>query len=336
MPKASPLFIDFLTLTLHIQEVNRKELVDAFTTNLPEFLGTKTYPNGGGYQYSRKIFIDGHHVLIQIQPTGLNAEKKNFLRIEWNPNKVPTHEIVTLVNCLLPDLYSDLLAYGVVTRVDLTTDIKNLPIWLLWMRYPGIWISYLYFKVDKETEYLGAKGGVLEVKAYNKRNRIKYLNSKINKMYHELLPPHNTTRIEIVFRPQKAKAKVTLQNLEAFCRKRYKKLVIGMVKNKPPEPKNHEEERIHAVFTIMQLSTLTKALRSVVKDKRKEVREYVAANTCTQFWDPEKLFDTFPNAIEHIVNPPPPKWGVEQKCNQQQLPIPFGVTIYALAQTEEK
>ena len=131
-------------------------------------------------------------------------------------------------------------------------------------------------------------------------------------MYHEPLPPQNTTRIEIVFRPQKAKLTVTLKNFEAFCGARYKKLAIGMVRNKPPEPQNHKEERIHSVFSIMQLSTLTKALRSVVKEKRKEVREYIAANTCTQFWEPEKLFETFPDAIEHIVNPQSNQWVVNQ------------------------
>ncbi len=306
LPKASPLFIDKLSMTLHIPEHEQQIVIHNFKQYLSGFMGGGLYPSKL-YSYNRKLYLEGEQLFVQCGP---KAKNTNFFRIEWNPAKMTTETVADVVNLTLPDGYADLISYGRITRIDITTDVKNLKMKDIRFRYPGMTIGYNYLKAGGiQTAYLGAKGGVNQFKFYDKKQQVKDNNAGKPKQYHEPLPEYQTTRIEWEYRPQEV---CTFANITKACKPIYQKLWCGMVANLPEQPETIFDSLVCLVISDSLDKGLPQALYKVVEFKRAEVREFIEKNTHTLWWNPESLWETLPDTIEQIVNPVPNKWTILQ------------------------
>lgn len=307
LPKASPLFIDMLSMTLAIPDHEQQTVMKNFQNDLSEYYGGTLY-SSKLYHLNNKVYLEGvGQILFQCRPKSQNT---NFFRIEWNPAKVDTDSVADIVNHLLPGGYSDLTSYGRITRIDITTDVKNLPIPRCLFHYPGMTVEYNYLKAGSiQTAYLGGKGGVNQFRFYDKVEQIKKSNADKPKQYKEPLPKHPVTRIEWQHRPKQV---CTLSSINSACKPIYQKLWCGMVAKISSQPQTDFESLVHQVVRLSRYEGLPQALYGVVKHHQTEVREFIQKNTHTSWWSPEKLWETFPEAIEHIVNPAPNKWAVHQ------------------------
>lgn len=269
------------------------------------YYGGKLYPSKQ-YLLNKKVYMEGQgQILFQCRP---KASNMNFFRVEWNPAKVTTESVADIVNHLLPGGYVYMISYGRVTRIDITTDVKHLPMAGCLFHYPGKSVGYNYLKAGSiQTAYLGGEGGESQFKFYDKVAEIKKSNAGIPKQYKKQLPPHPVTRIEWEHRPN---GTYTLHNIGLACEPIYRKLWCGMVANLSGQPTTDFESTVHQVVRLSRYEGLQQALYGVVKHRRKKVREFIDKNTYTSWWSPEKLWKTFPGALEDIVNPLPNKWAI--------------------------
>lgn len=303
LPKASPLFIDKLSMTLDIPEHEQQIVAKIFQHDLPGFFGGKLHQSKL-YILNIKLYLEGvGQILFQCQPKEKN---NNFFRVEWTPAKVETETVADIVNLIVPGGYADLINHGRITRIDITTDVKNLKMGDALFRYPGIAISYNYLKAGSiQTAYLGTKGGINQFKFYDKAQQIKEINETKPQQYKEPLPKHPTTRIEWEYRPKKI---CTFANIDETCKPIYKKLWCAMAVNLAVPPTTDIAGHINSVIKISHYEGFQQALYAIPKFRRAEVRDYIESNTDAAWWSPESLWQTFPEAIEHIVNPVPNKW----------------------------
>lgn len=303
LPKASPLFIDKLSMTLAIPDNEQQTVIKLFQNYLSEYYGGTLYSNKL-YYLNKKIYEEGKgQILFQCRPKSPNT---NFFRIEWNPAKVETESVSDIVNSLLPDGYGGLVSYGRVTRIDITTDVKHLQMPGCLFYYPGMMVQYNYLKAGGiQTAYLGGVGGANQFRFYDKAKQIKKSNADKPKQYKEPLPNKPVTRIEWQHRPGQV---CTLSSLYKTCGPIYQKLWCGMVAQISGQPQSSFESLVHLVIRLSRYEGLPQALAEVDKQHRANVRKFIEKNTYTSWWSPEKLWETFPGAIEHIMNPPPNKW----------------------------
>jgi hypothetical protein len=211
---------------------------------------------------------------------------------------------------VIPDGYTGLIKYGRITRIDIATDVANLNMKGFLFRYPGITIAYNYLKKDGIlTAYLGSKGSENLFRFYDKAQQIKDSNATKPKLYKESLPKNPTTRIEWQFRPKEI---CTFAKLNDTCKPLYRKLSCSMVANLPLKPTNDLEGHINSVIGRSRYEGFQSALYGIPKYRRVEVLNFIRQNTHTSWWNPESLWETFPDAIEPIVNHKQNKWAINE------------------------
>jgi len=103
-PQCSPLFIDKLSMTLHVGD--KSLFAKEFQYVVGEYYGGKTWESNR-YYLNKKIYMDGEYVLLQCMP---KQQAANGFRVEYNPGKINPAEVFEILNLIKPDLYHDLIS----------------------------------------------------------------------------------------------------------------------------------------------------------------------------------------------------------------------------------
>ena len=199
MPVCSPLFIDKLAVTL---EVRDETVRDAFEDMLQhqDHLGDYALLSEGRAPYFRLAktlqLSDKCKILFQCMPTSFRqrhgssedpeaspdidvepVRQRRFLRMEWNPsileeNPALRSDFFDILHNIFGDTMEEEFLSARITRIDLATDVRQLPIEKIAVaRQDNTVSSAIYYGRDgrPQTIYLGAKESDLRFTIYDKR-----------------------------------------------------------------------------------------------------------------------------------------------------------------------
>jgi len=317
----SPLFIDYLSLTLDIPELDKHEVLKNFKSVLKQFPDKKEMfgnsdvtikTNDGLYYYRKDVYLleVDEHVRFYCMPKNIYG---NFLKIEWNPSKIDTAEVAELVNLILPGGYSDLIAHGRITRVDITTQVKNICLDEIVYHYPNLKVNKAYAgPKGNESVYLGKVSSEKSFTLYDKKKQIKDTNKKKFKMHKLSIPKTKQIQVEFKFRPKKKS--ITLVELVVVGKPFYEKLKIMKI-NYLPKQTTDFDSLVNVTISNMQTRGFNKALQLIKGGKRRKRVKATIEKVCyASWWNPTSIWETLPDAIEKIVNPTPNKWSNIESC----------------------
>ncbi len=303
IPQCSSLFVDKLSMTLHVGD--KSTFAKDFQFAVGEHYGGKLWESSK-YYLNKKIYVEGAYVLLQCMPKQPAA---NGLRVAFNPAKIDPAEVYLILNSIKPGLYWDLINYGRITRIDISTDIFKLSSNRLFFHYPGISVSYNHLKSGGiQAAYLGTNEGVNQFVIYDKVAEVKAKNSKTPELYKTEVPKYETTRIEWRYRPKE----ICLFNQLYQGKNGFAKLNLSMMTGQPKALVTDIDGFVNQVFTLSSYVGLQQALLTLPKHRRKEVRNIILKLGLTKWWKPLELWETMPEAIEDIVNPKPNKFVVNK------------------------
>jgi hypothetical protein len=101
LPKAGPLFIDMLSMTLDIPENQQQAVVKDFKEYLPDNIDRKKIYPSIHYHLNIKLYYENSgQILLQCKP---KFSSGNFFRIEWNPSNGSTEDVADITNLIIPD-----------------------------------------------------------------------------------------------------------------------------------------------------------------------------------------------------------------------------------------
>lgn len=308
----SPLFIDNLYITLGVSEQDEKEIVKNFFEILTEYPDkTELYneskielnTSSGLYHCNKDVYLPEFDEHIRFY-CGPKNKKANFLKVEWIPAKVPSTDVADIVNLIIPGGYSELIAYGTITRADITTTIDNIGLSEILYHYPNLKVNKVYFGTGgNESVYLGSPSSENSFTLYDKKKQIKDKNKKKYKIHKVDVPLNRQIQVEYKFRPKKQK--VTLSNLSIKGKPLYEKLGILQLKYLPKQ-KSDFDSLVNMTISNMQTRGFNKTLNMIEGKKRREKVAARIKNLChAEWWNPADLWKTLPGAIEQVVNPIP-------------------------------
>lgn len=244
------------------------------------------------------------HVRFYCKPKNENS---NLMKVEWIPSKVDSVEIADFVNLILPGGYSDLITYGKITRVDITTFLEDIGLNEILYHYLNLKVNKTYAGAGGNGSiYLGAVSSEKCFTLYNKQQQIKDKNKKKAKIHKVKVPENQSIQVEFKFRP-KMKI-VTLSNLYSVGKPVYEKLEILRLRFLPKQTTDFDS-LVNMTICNMQTRGFNKALQMVEGKKRRDrVMARVEELCLAEWWNPASLWETLPDAIEEIINPVPGKF----------------------------
>lgn len=199
MPVCSPLFIDKLAVTLEVRNESTRDFLEDTLQHGDDF-GDYPLISEGRIPYFRFAktlqLAEGCKVLFQCTPTNFRQPRRSsddpesssdtdvepvrqrrFLRMEWNPSIIEenptTHSnFIDVLHRIFGDRVEDEFLSARITRIDLATDVRHLPIDAITVaRSDNTVASAIYYGRNgrPQTIYLGAKDSDLRFAIYDKR-----------------------------------------------------------------------------------------------------------------------------------------------------------------------
>ena len=167
------LFIDTLELTIPVDEDQKQAVQDRLNDASEHWLDSLTsHPPQGRYAYRYKLEVpNGGIITIKAAPARQTA---NYLKLEYKPEQIGADGASVLADYLsfvLGDTYSADFYRGSVNRIDITFDVRRVPIENYWIedRRVGMKSALIRGKSQNlETVYLGYKSR-REFYAYDKK-----------------------------------------------------------------------------------------------------------------------------------------------------------------------
>lgn len=173
MPTLPRLFIDTLELTIPVDDDQKEAVQDRLNDASEHWLDSLTsHPPQGRYAYRYKLEVpNGGIITIKAAPARQTA---NYLKLEYKPELIGADGASVLADYLffvLGDTYSADFYRGSVNRIDITFDVRRVPIENYWIedRRVGMKSALIRGKSQNlETVYLGYKSR-REFYAYDKK-----------------------------------------------------------------------------------------------------------------------------------------------------------------------
>lgn len=311
----SPLFIDYLSLTLAVPVYDEQKIVKNFYSILKQLPNKKELygeyepeikSNDGLYHCRKDVYLADRdeHIRFYCKPRNSSS---NFLKIEWIPSKVDSVEVADLVNLILPGGYANFVAYSKITRVDITTLFENIGLNEILYHYPNLKVNKNYAGAGgNESVYLGSPSSEKCFTLYDKQKQIKDKNKKKAKMHKVKVPKNQSIQVEFKFRPKKQI--VSLSNLSIVGEPAYRELEILRLRFLPRQITDFDS-LVNITISNMQTRGFNKALLMIEgEERRNKVKARVEKLCLAEWWNPSSLWKSLPDAIEPIINPLPNKW----------------------------
>lgn len=313
--EVSPLFIDYLCFTYDVSDLERTVVAQNFIEILGQLPDKKELysqkkieikTNDGLYHLRKDVYeadID-EHIRFYCYPRNSNS---NFMKVEWLPSKTESCRVADLVNLILPGGYADLVTYGTIRRVDITTQIDGVFLPDLLYHYPNLKINKNYAgSKGNESVYMGAATSEKCFTLYDKAKQVKDKNKKKYPIHKCTIPSGKKIQVEFKFKPKKQQ--ITLSNLSTLAKPHYEKLEIMRLCFLPKQ-ETVFDSLVNVTISNMQTRGFNKALQMIDGKKRRDEVENRVRKLCrAAWWDPVGLWGTMPLAIEPIMNPIPSKW----------------------------
>ena len=119
----SDIFCDKFSATIQIDSDQQAYVKQQLRFLAKKHIAQPTYR--GSYQHSYLLYLNksgSERMGFQCDP---RRGSYSFARIELNPSKLKMSSVRQVLDFILPNKYETLLENGIVTRLDVTVDIKN-------------------------------------------------------------------------------------------------------------------------------------------------------------------------------------------------------------------
>jgi hypothetical protein len=319
-PHIDPLKIDKLAITLNIPSMKERELLDKKLKKMAMEHHQFAIPllkNKYKYKNAYWIFVDDNYVASSPERakicvhTGPSTETHNYMRVEFNPSKVPPFFVKEHMDNLLKDGYSRLMSDGRVTKWDEAVDIHFCELKNLYLYYPKMPWEMKYSKSGcNESIYLGKFPGKKYLCIYDKTKEIKETNANFhydpqNAIFtKEPVPSYPILRFELRQNLSKKSASMTngVKNLphEISKLKIYNRVLWG----KEPALKTKTDEMIFKQFLCnCNHEGLHQARLLLTPDWRKKI-DPIMVKTKVEWWKPDNIAGQKATVIDAIMFPP--------------------------------
>ena len=181
IPIVAKMKIDKIAFTLKIPPNERTSL----DKKLKAMLSGHTFAKPArkmNYRNGFRVYIkDPNNTPVENATFQINTDPwdktHNYMRVEFNPSKVPTYFIKEHLNILLKDGFSRLINMGRVTVLHEAVDVHFCTLQELYLYYPKIQCSTVNYKGGETiSTYLGKTTGEKYFCVYNKTQEIKDTN----------------------------------------------------------------------------------------------------------------------------------------------------------------
>lgn len=288
VPQVGPLFVDMLTMTL---EVPHYETLVGFA--VAEESGAWKSVSKTAYASNLKLSDPAESVLIQCGPV---KPSHRFFRVEFNPAKIDLPNLKKHLDLILPGGYSNLIASGIVTRIDLSVDAKYLDA-------TDIIAAHGKMKVEAhfaqngviQTKYLGAVSSNKQVVLYDKVAQLKQANAKKGIASTETPPPHNVFRIEA----RLSKTNCTLQEVQNLHNPFSDLVLVAYPGSKSPKT---YDPKWTLFLSACRFEGVETALKHFNEGDRKEFVQRLKAEGQVKWWNPQSVWEGLSQAIDSIAD----------------------------------
>jgi hypothetical protein len=265
---------------------NLKSLVDAHHANTS---------HNRGYKESYNIFASSDGTTDQklyVCAHPWDFQNKKFLRVEFNPSKIPPSQARPFLDHIVPGGYEAAVENAIVTRVDITTDIHYAHLDDLVAISAGVRRTSAYYgPTGTETYYLGDAKSPRRWALYDKVLETSRRN--VGKVLKEDVPDHPETRIE--YRDRSRFRWADLPELgNPFIN-----LTLALMDTSPA---TSDFDRLFV--DSVRLRGAQAALKRVTGHNRKKCRQQVK-KLCCDWWSPVTLWKTWPAACAPLMSPGP-------------------------------
>ncbi len=176
MPTLPRLFIDTLELTIPVDDDQKEAVQDRLNDASEHWLDSLTsHPPQGRYAYRYKLEVpNGGIITIKAAP---GRQTANYLKLEYKPDQIGADGTTALAEYLafvLGETYREDFYLGNVNRIDITFDVRRVPIEDFWVEDNRVGMKSALIRgksKNLETIYLGYKSR-REFYAYDKKAEI--------------------------------------------------------------------------------------------------------------------------------------------------------------------
>ncbi len=274
-----------------------------------------TWAKRMNYKNGYNVFVGDH--VCEFSPEGAAFrvhtdpwnENHNYMRVEFNPSKVPSFFIREHLNILLKDGYSRLMTDGKVTVWHEAIDIHFCELKDLYLYYPKFQCSTVNYKGGNTiSTYLGKTTGSKFFCIYDKSQEIKDTNANFYHDYmnvvfeKEPIPEYPIMRVELRqdFKKQTIPVEGTKGLPNYFPELKIFNRIIP--ENQSMFKKKNDEMVFRLFLDCCNSKGLQQARLQLTPDWRKKI-DPIMAKTKVEWWNPDKAAEQRELAINRILSP---------------------------------
>lgn len=297
VPQLSNLFIDKLYMVLALPAEHHAKTIAGFEKAIENGWGKKAYiPK---YQNSLKLSANSHDegsTIIQCNPT---KPTYRFFRIEFNPSKTDLNHLKTTIDNILPGGYTNLMANGIVTRIDFTVQAAYINPTDILASHPDM-KDGKHFGQDGliESKYMETPGSPAIKKQfllYDKNTEVAQSNKKKSNGLKSPIPDYKVLRIEF----RLMKTNMTLKELEALENPFLDLTLTAYLPSNIPTPYNP----VWPLFLCScRYEGVDKALSYLNDEDRELYKNRLKSEGKTDWWKPVKVWKGLPAALKVITH----------------------------------
>lgn len=294
VPQLSNLFIDKLYIVLPIPEELHAETIAGFEKAINNGWGKKIYMPR--YQHSLKLSSDSSdegNIIIQCNPKN---PAYRFFRLEFNPAKADLNNLKTQIDNILPGGYANLMANGIVNRIDFTVQATYINPTDILASHPDLKDGKYYGMTGSiESKYLGSPAINKEILLYDKNAEVVKSNLKKVKGLKTPVPDHKVLRIEF----RLMKTNTTLKELEAL---ENPFLNLTLTAYLPSNLSTPYSPTWPLFLCSCRYEGVEKSLSYFNDEDREHYKNRLKTEGKTDWWKPAKVWEGLPSAINVITN----------------------------------
>jgi hypothetical protein len=298
VPLLSPLFIDKLYIVLPIPADLHAKTIEGFEKAIKNGWGKKAYMPK--YEHSLKLSADSHgegSTIIQCNPKN---PAYRFFRLEFTPSKADLNNLKTTIDHILPGGYANLMANGIVNRIDFTVQAAYINPTDILASHPDMKDGKHFGKDGLiESKYLETPGSPAinkQILLYDKNAEVAQSNKKKSQGLKSPIPDYKVLRIEF----RLMKTNMTLKELEALENPFLNLSLTAYL----PSNLSKQYDPIWPLFLCScRYEGVEKALLYFNDEDREHYKNRLKTDGKTDWWDPAKIWQGLPAALKLVTHP---------------------------------
>jgi hypothetical protein len=292
------LFIDGITITYPLHSEDEKNHVLSAIQDEDWF---NIWANAKGakssYQYKKSVklkfpdsdFERDNTATLEMNPWNPST---SFIRLDYNPTKISYHVLAACLESILPYGIDDIYETGNVTRLDIAMDVIGVKPRQVILDFLKTKHRKVYAKSGMpETVYIGDDTGENELVIYDKIIEMESKKLKIKPLSTYTFPKYDITRIEMRYRP---KVQTKFMNLHEINNV-FKPMIMFLTPLTTIGDSDFMIKRDLSVYKGVRFTD-----NDLKKSEQQDFREKLMKHSIPDFLDIEKLWETFPKALNEV------------------------------------